>query len=203
MGEAVQITGANLGTAQQSAIRAAILMVVSHDQLMHRNAEWFVRQPRGMRSCRSPAPVRGQGYRIHRLLVCRTDPAVSAMRRRRCCSYGGASVKCAALNVPLGAVVRGLVRRVARVGRRRAKFSTSVSLICGGWLPQVAGFVAGGRVSRIGRGLVRAAHSSFARASGLRGSAPPHPSGDGLSGRFMRRWRRPRGSRRARARMRR
>ena len=45
VGEAVQITGANLGTAQQSAIRAAILMVVSHDQLMHRNAEWFVRQP--------------------------------------------------------------------------------------------------------------------------------------------------------------
>ena len=48
------------------------------------------------------------------------------------------SVEC-----PLGAVVWGLVRGVARVGRRRAKFSTSVSLICGGWLPQVPGCVAG------------------------------------------------------------
>ena len=43
----------------------------------------------------------------------------------------------------LAVVVWGLVRGVARVGRRRAKFSTSVSLICGGWLPQVPGCVAG------------------------------------------------------------
>src|SRR5450755_2824246 len=108
-----------------------------------------------------------------------------------------------ALNVPLGAVVSGVVRRVARVGRRRAKFSTSVSLIYGGWLPQVPGFVAGWRVSRTGRGLVRAAHRSIACTSGLRGPAPPHPSGSGLSDGAMEQWQRPRGNRRARARTRR
>ena len=91
----------------------------------------------------------------------------------------------------------------ARVGRRRGKFSTSVSLICGGWLPQVPGCVAGWRVSRSGRGLVRAAHSSAARASGLRGPAPPHPSGGRLSMWATARSRRPRGSRRARGRTRR
>ena len=46
-----------------------------------------------------------------------------------------------------------------------------------GLAPQVPGFVAGGRVSKNGRGLVRAAHSVTARAGGLRGPAPPHASG--------------------------
>src|SRR5450755_4239670 len=50
--------------------------------------------------------------------------------------------------LPLVAAVGGLVGKCARVGRRRAKFSTPVSLICGGWLPQDPGFVAGERVSR-------------------------------------------------------
>ena len=62
-------TGANLGTAQQSAIRAAILMVVSHDQLMHRNAEWFVRQPQPNAtvrpSCREAAAVETAPLSIH------------------------------------------------------------------------------------------------------------------------------------------
>src|SRR5450755_4881083 len=46
-----------------------------------------------------------------------------------------------------------------------------------GLAPQVPGFVAGGRLSKNGRGLVRAAHSVTARAGGLRGPAPPHASG--------------------------
>ena len=80
------------------------------------------------------------------------------------------------VHAPLVAAVGGLVE-VCSGGEASAKFSTSVSLICGGWLPQVPGSVAGERVSRSGRGLVRAAHSSAARASGLRGPTPPHPSG--------------------------
>ena len=41
----------------------------------------------------------------------------------------------------------------------------------------------------------RAAHSTIARTSGLRGPAPPHPSGDGLSVCATAQWRRPRESR--------
>ena len=37
----------------------------------------------------------------------------------------------------------GVGEKCCSGGRRRAKFSTSVSLICGGWLPQVPGCVAG------------------------------------------------------------
>ena len=50
-----------------------------------------------------------------------------------------------------------------------------------GLAPQVPGFVAGGRLSKNGRGLVRAAHSVTARPGGLRGPAPPHASGRAVS----------------------
>ena len=92
------------------------------------------------------------------------SPATESLIWRAVCQVSS-------VHAPLVVAVAGLAEVCSGGEASGEVLSTSVSLIRGGWLPQVPGCVAGWRVSRTGRGLVRAAHSSSARASGLRGPA--------------------------------